>query len=541
MKNNGLNNHPATEDIAQQEEALQQIVETEAHVEKQESQSSNRRIAKNAMMLYIRMFISMVVSLYTSRVVLATLGVEDYGIYGVVGGIVSMLGFLNASMSGATSRFLTFELGRGDMKRLAQTFSSALIVHIGIALVIFVLAETIGLWFLTHKLVIPEGRMTAAHWVYQMSIFSAMLGITQAPYNATIIAHEKMDIYAYVEILSVTLKLLIVYLLVIGNLDKLILYAALVLAVSVIIMMIYRIYCIRHFQESHFHWTWKPAILKPLLSFSGWNLYGNLGGVFQQQGTSFVINFFFGVIMNAAVSVGLTVANIVNQFASNVMTAFRPQIIKNYSAGDRIAMRSLTILALKVIMFIYSLVAIPVFVEVETILDLWLVEVPKYSTTVCRLFLISIFFETIRYIIIIDIHATGNVKYVSFAAGTVFILVPIVSYLLFYLGFNVDAAIMVLILANILLGALNIAFAKHYVKISVAPYFYTILLIVAVSAIALLVAVYVKKLMPSSIIYSAINVAIAVLMVALAYGFICFNREQRVSALSYIRAKLHLR
>ena len=183
-------------------------------------------------MLYIRMFISMLVGLYTSRVVLATLGVEDYGIYGVVGGVVGMMGFLNASMSGATSRFLTFELGKGDKERLAKTFSSALIVHIGIAIVVLILAETVGLWFLSNKLNIPADRMQAAHWVYQLSILSAMFGITQVPYNAAIIAHEKMDVYAYVEILNVSLKLLIVNLLCIGNFDKLILYASLMLATS---------------------------------------------------------------------------------------------------------------------------------------------------------------------------------------------------------------------------------------------------------------------------------------------------------------------
>ena len=222
----------------------------------QDTTSNNKRIAKNTIMLYIRMFISMLVGLYTSRVVLATLGVEDYGIYGVVGGVVGMMGFLNASMSGATSRFLTFELGRGDKERLAKTFSSALIVHIAIAIIVFILAETVGLWFLCNKLNIPEGRMEAAHWVYQFSILATMLSITQVPYNATIIAHEKMDVYAYMEILNVTLKLLIVYLLTIGDFDKLKLYAVLTFAVSLIIMMIYRIYCLRHFKESRFHWVW---------------------------------------------------------------------------------------------------------------------------------------------------------------------------------------------------------------------------------------------------------------------------------------------
>ncbi|MDY5953612.1 MAG: polysaccharide biosynthesis protein, partial [Sodaliphilus sp.] len=285
----------------------------------QDTTSNNKRIAKNTIMLYIRMFISMVVGLYTSRVVLATLGVEDYGIYGVVGGVVGMMGFLNASMSGATSRFLTFELGKGDKERLAKTFSSALIVHIAIAIIVFILAETVGLWFLCNKLNIPEGRMEAAHWVYQFSILATMLSITQVPYNATIIAHEKMDVYAYMEILNVTLKLLIVYLLCIGNFDKLILYASLMLAVSILIMMVYRIYAIRQFPEAHFHWIWDKTYLRPILSFSGWDLYGNMACTIRQQGSVFLINIFYGVALNAACNIASTMQGILLQFSSNVV------------------------------------------------------------------------------------------------------------------------------------------------------------------------------------------------------------------------------
>lgn len=252
------------------------------------------------------MFLTMVVGLYTSRVVLQTLGVEDYGIYGVIGGIVAMMGFLNASMSGATSRFLTFELGRGDKERLANTFSSALIVHIIIAAIVFVVAETVGLWFLCNKLVIPENRMVAAHWVYQLSILSSMLSITQVPYNSSIIAHEKMDVYAYVEILNVTLKLLIVYLLVIGNFDKLILYAILMFTVSVIIMVVYRIYCLRRFEECKFRLFLDKDYLKPLLSFSGWDLYGNMAFSVRQQGANFLLNMFYGVVLNAAYNIATT-------------------------------------------------------------------------------------------------------------------------------------------------------------------------------------------------------------------------------------------
>ncbi len=483
----------------------------------------------------------MVVGLYTSRVVLATLGVEDYGIYGVVGGVVAMLGFLNASMAGATSRFLTFELGRGDQKRLEETFSSALIVHIGIALIVLIVAETVGLWFLCNKLVIPEGRMEAAHWVYQLSIACAIIGIIQAPYNACIIAHEKMGVYAYVEILNVTLKLLIVYLLVIGNLDKLKLYAILHFAVVVVILLIYRIYCIKNFKETHFLFILKKDILKPLLSFSGWNLYGNLGGIAQQQGTNFVINFFFGVVMNAAMSVGLTVANTVNQFGANVMVAFRPQIIKNYSQGNKEGMKNLTILAIKVIMFIYCIVAVPVFVETENLLALWLVKVPEHAVVFCRLFLISIFFETIRYVLIIDIHATGNVKWVSFFSGTLFILVPFVTYIWFKLGFSVNSAITSIIVCNIFLCLINAYLIKHYVQIPVYSYYTTILRVVLTSALALFLAEYIKSFIPSIKLNIITNSLLGVILVTFAYFALCFDKVQRKYAINLVKNKLHIK
>lgn len=509
---------------------------------KEEPVSSNRRIARNAMMLYVRMFLTMVVGLYTSRVVLKTLGVEDYGVYGIVGSVVGMMGFLNASMSGATSRFMTFELGRGDKKRLADTFSSALIIHMIIALIVLVVAETVGLWFLTHKLVIPEGRMPAAHWVYQMSIASAMIGITQAPYGATIMAHERMNIYAYFEILHVTLKLLIVYLLTIGNFDKLILYGALVFAVSVLMRALSRLYCIHHFPEARFHWIWDKNIIKPLLSFSGWNLFGNFGSIFHQQGTNFVINFFFGVAMNAAASIGLTIANVVNQFSSNVMIAFRPQIIKLYSQGQKEKMRDLTIMAIKIIMFIYCLVAVPVFLETDNLLQLWLVEVPGNSAIICRIFIISIFFETIRYIIIINIHASGNVRLVSLFAGSLFILIPFITYLFFYLGLPAESAFILYGIANVVLCLVNLLLARYYVKIGIMPYVKAILSVTIVSAVSLLVAYNIRKfLIPDGYIHIVTNTVISITIIVFSYFLFCFNESQRLYAIDFIKSKLHLR
>lgn len=307
----------------------------------------NKRIAKNAIMLYLRMFLTMIVGLYTSRIVLTTLGVEDYGVYGVVGGIVSMLSFLNASMSGATSRFLTFELGRGDRQRLSDTFSTALIFHVLIAIIVFIIAETVGLWFFYNKLVIPENRIDAAFWVYQLSILSSMFTITQVPYNSCIIAHEKMDVYAYVEMLNVTLKLGIVYLLMVGNFDKLILYAVLVFLVSFIIMFIYRIYCLYMFEECKFHFIVKKAYMSPFLTFSGWDLYGNLSYTVRIQGANFVLNMFYGVVLNAANGIASTVQGILMGFSSNIIMAFKPAIIKKYAVGCFDEMNTLMCFATK--------------------------------------------------------------------------------------------------------------------------------------------------------------------------------------------------
>lgn len=392
---------------------------------------NTKRIAKNTLMLYVRMLFSMLVSLYTSRVVLNTLGVEDYGIYNVVGGVVGMLGFLNASMSGATSRFLTFELGRGDSIRLKETFSSALIIHVGIALIVFVIAETAGLWFLENKLVIPESRMSAARIVYQLSVFSAMLGITQVPYNATIIAHEKMDVYAYVEILNVCLRLLIVYLLVIGNFDKLILYAVLLFFVSLLIMGIYRFYCIFHYEETKFKFVWDKSILKPMLNFSGWDLYGNISVMFRQQGVNMLMNMFIGPIVNAASAIANSVGGVVMSFVGNVVTAFRPQIIKSYAVKDYDEMFRLINFAVKIVSVLFLMMAIPIIFEMHFILTVWLNIVPEYAADFCRILVITYFFTMITSILNIGIHASGKIFLISFISGTlIWMAVPVIYFLL---------------------------------------------------------------------------------------------------------------
>ena len=426
--------------LTNQDPQNQQLVDSNLHddepAEKQDEPIvSGSRIAKNAVMLYIRMFISMAVGFYASRVILNVLGVVDYGIQSAVGSIISSMGFLKASMSGATSRFLMFELGRNKKKQLADTFCSAMIIHIAIALLIMLLAETVGLWFLENKLVIPPERMVAARWIYQTSIISTMLTITQVPYNAVIIAHEKMSIYAYFDILGVTLRLLILYLLVIGNFDKLILLSILSLAVSTFMMGLYRIYCIRHYPESHFHFVWRKDILKPMLGFSGWDLYGNLSDMARTQGVIVLVNMFFGVVANAAVSIAFAVQGIVMKFTSGITTSVRPQIVKSFSVGDHERMSNLVYMSAKYLFLLLLIVSVPVFMETHFVVELWLKLVPDHTVWLVRIMIFFNFSALMSVVMAMGIHATGKMKRISFINGSLYLsVIPITYFAYKYYG-----------------------------------------------------------------------------------------------------------
>ena len=425
---------------------------------------NNKRIAKNTLLLYFRMLISVIIGLYTSRVVLNTLGVEDYGIYNVVGGIVAMFSFLNTSMSGATSRFLTYEMGKTTSNKLHETFSSAILIHIGIAIIILIIAETIGLWFLQNKLIIPEERMFAAHLVYQFSILSMIINVTQVPYNASIIAHEKMGVYAYVELLNVSLKLGIVFILLIGSFDKLILYAILIFIVTTIIAITYRIYCKKHFKECTIKWKIHLNIIKPLLSFSCWDLYGNMTVSIRQEGLTMLLNIFYGPILNAANGIAMNVHGIILGFAYNVITAFRPQIIKQYAENNIQNMSSLVVNATKFTLCLYLLIAIPLFTEIDYVLKLWLKTVPDHTAFFLRIILICSFFKLGSNIINIPIHATGKIKKLSFISGSFFLLSIPILYIFMKLNMGSDLSYCMLIPIDLLIALVSTIIAKNLIK-----------------------------------------------------------------------------
>ena len=402
----------------------------------QRAEPSTRRIARNTLMLYLRTLLSVVVGLYTSREVLQTLGIEDYGIYGLVGGIVSMLGFLNTSMAGATSRFITYDLEVDNAENLKRTFNAAFQSHLIVAFIVVLFAETIGLWFVNNYLDIPQDRFFATNCIYQLSILSAVVGITQTPYSAVILAHEQMDVYAWLEILNAVLKLFIVWLLLLACFDKLIFYGALSFAVTVLIRSIYLFYCHRNFSEYHLNFEWHPKILRRMLSFSGWNIYYEASETVRLQGINILINRFFGVVLNASCGLASMVQGTCWILGHNIIAAFRPQIIKQYAVSNYTRMQQFMNQALKFTLIIISLLFIPAIVEMPYLLHLWLGLLPPFVVAFCRIYLLDTFFGLINHIFNIGISAQGNVKAISIVSGTLkFLCLPLI-YILFYFSFS---------------------------------------------------------------------------------------------------------
>lgn len=348
----------------------------------------NKRIAKNTLYMYLRMGFSMFVGLYTSRVVLQNLGVEDYGLYNVIGSIIAMFSFINGSMVNTTSRYITVSIGKGDKLKTRQIFNMASLIHLCIALIILVIGETIGLWYLYNKMVIPDGRLFAAEWLYQLSVLTAVLNIIIVPFNATIVAHEKMGTFAAIQMMDVVLKLIIVILLTYSPFDKLIFYGSLLAAVTVLNLSIYYIYCKRHFEESSLMFYWDKLIFKEMMPFAGWALVGNFSYVFYSQGINLMLNFFCGPAVNAARGIAVQVESLVKQFAGNVQTAINPQIIKSYAKEDMERMYSLIFASSRYCFYLLFFLSLPIMIEADYILKLWLGTVPDHTVNFIRITLV---------------------------------------------------------------------------------------------------------------------------------------------------------
>lgn len=390
-----------------------------------ELNSSNRRIAKNTLLLYLRMLVVMGVSLYTSRIVLNVLGVTDFGIYNVVGSIVTMFVFLRSALGNATNRYIAFVLGKNDYENLKKVFSTCLIVHFFLAVLVVLLCETIGLWLLYHKMIIPPDRMTAALWTFQFSVITIAIVIICVPYDADIIAHEKMGAFAFMSILDVSLKLSIVYLLVILPYDKLILYGLFLFFVQIINSLIYAIYCKRHFEEATVNLKWDGALVKEMFSFAGWNIIGNMAAIGCTPALNVLLNVFFGPVINAARGVAIQVQGAVNGFVANFQLAIFPQITKSYAAGDMKRMHELIISGSKISYILFFCLALPLLLETEEILAIWLVDVPEHTPSFLRIVLFIMILESFERPLHTANLATGKLKlFQTVKGGTLLLMIP---------------------------------------------------------------------------------------------------------------------
>ena len=441
------------------------------------SLDKTHRIAQNTIMLYIRMLLIIVVTLYTSRIILNTLGVEDYGIYNVVSGVIVMLSFLNSSLGGAGARFIAFTLGKGKQDELKRIFSTVLCVHFILAGGIFIMGETVGLWFVLHKLVIPVERLTAALWVYHCSILTTVVAIISVPYNSLIIAHERMGAFAYISIIEVILKLFVVGLLVYIPYDKLIVYAILYLVVQVIIRLIYNYYCFTHFPESKTPLKWYPHLLKKIAVYAGWTINGNLAVIGYTQGINILLNLFFGPVVNAARGIAVQVQAAVMTFVQNFQMAIRPQIIKSYAISDLEYMQTLVIASSKYGLFLMLILAFPIFLCIKSVLNIWLGIVPEYTVSfVCIMLLIGLL-APLREALINAIHATGDIKKFQIYEGTsLLMIVPSAYILLKVFHISPESVMLVYFFVEIFAQCIRVWIVLPKISISYSTYFHKIML-----------------------------------------------------------------
>lgn len=500
---------------------------------------NNKRIAKNTLMLYFRMILTMLVSLYTSRVVLNVLGVNDYGTYNVVGGVVTMFGFLNGAMVSATQRFLSYDIGRNDYIQLRKTFNATLIIHIVIAFLIILLAETIGLWFVNNQLNLPKSRMGAALWVYHFAVLSFMVSVLRVPFNSIIIAHERMKIYAYISILEVLLKLLIVFMLNWITFDKLKLYGVLIFGVTLIIASIYWIYTRKNFVESRFEVVKDKKLYKELISYSGWSLFGNFAAVTKGQGVNIILNIFFGTVINAAQAISNQIQATVQGFVSNFQMAVNPQIIKSYANQEKKYLTSLIFRSANFSFYLMYLLSLPIILEVEQILKLWLKIVPDYAPVFTILTLVVILITCITGPLTTAIQATGKISGYQSIAGTLQILILPISYFLLKFGFKPLVPFYITIAIEIIALFICLFFASRLIGFSILSFFKEVIskniLIIFLTFPSLL---FIRNMLDANIVRLIIIISISLLWTSIIIYAIGLKKSEKLIIINNIKKKM---
>lgn len=491
--------------------------------------SRSKRIAKNTCFLYIRMFLVMAVSLYTVRVVLRTLGVEDYGIYSAVGGIVTSLSFVTSVLASASQRFFSIDLGKNDLYSLKKTFSVMVFLYIIVALLILLIAETIGLWFLENKMTIPESRMDAAYWVFQCSIITFIISVVSSPYQALIIAKEKMNIYSIVGIVDVILKLILVYLLVFVDIDKLKLYSMLMVAVTISCQSVYALYSFCSYRETHLSLMLDKNIVRSVLSFSTWSVFGSLSFICNSQGVNLILNVFFGPIVNAAYMIGNQIKTTVNLFSSNFYIAVRPTMIKEYATGNMAYVRKLVFFSTKAIFSLLFVIVFPISMEIDGILKLWLGEVGDYMVIFVRLMLVYAIIVSLSDPLTTIAQASGSVKkYYLQVDGFTLLTLPI-SYFAFQLGFSPEFVFVISIVIFLCAHFIRLHVVRNYMPLSISDYTISILVRIAIVVlVTFILSMLAVSWLSDSLISMIVSGLIEVLISAVSCYLFLLNKFERL-------------
>lgn len=500
-----------------------------------------KRIAKNAVLLYIRMVVTLIITLFTSRIVLKSLGFDDFGLYNVIGGVVTLFAFLRSSMSSSTQRFLAYEMGSSTADNLRHVFCVCLTTHILLALVLFALAETIGLWFLNTHINIPVGREEAANWIYQFAVLSLCMNMVSLPYDADIVSNERMGYFAFLSILDAVLKLAIAYIVLYTKGDNLILYGALMMGISALNLFLNWIYCRMKFAETRFSFFWNKAMFLRIFSFSGWTIYGQLAVVGSNQGTNILVNIFHSVAANAAMGVGHQVNSALTGLVSNFQTAFKPQITKSYASGDYEYLTSLTNYASKISFFLLFLVSLPIILNIEWVLQLWLERVPAHAGELCIVFIIASLCNAVSAPLWMNIFATGRVRNYQLGLSAAYVAELIAVYVLFRMGYPLVVGVSMKAVLNFVVVFVRLYYTHTtQPQFSLVGYSRQVLLPVFCAAIlTIAVSLPVTNMTNNDLIRLSLTPIIVIVSIALAY-FVGLNKREKKSLRNLIyKCKRH--
>lgn len=413
--------------------------------------SKHHKLARNTIILYVRTFVIMLINLYISRLILSELGVSDYGVYNIVGGVVIMMSLFTNNMSSTTQRFISFELAKNDLHSSQKVFSTAIVIHFILGLIVFIIAEIVGVWFIEYKLNIPSSRLFAAQVVYQCSLISFIITLLSVPYNASIISHERMNIFAYISILESILKLIAVLSLSLFHFDKLIIYGVLLLLIAIIIRLLYGIYCSRNFKECKFIIVREKKKYKTMTNFAGWSFIGTSANILNDEGMNILINLFFGVTLNAARGIAVQIQHAIMNFVNSFMISINPQITKSYSLNNTSEYNKLILAGSRYSFFLYLIIAIPIYVEADNLLILWLKEVPNYTVIFLKLTLCVTAFNPLSNALIIGVLATGKIKKYYLILGLLNLSCLPMAYFFLHWGTKPESIYYILIVMNFIL------------------------------------------------------------------------------------------